>query len=152
MPKIDVAAVLSKSGSGYPGSFADAVRGRSYQNLGDAAGLTQYGVRICRLEPGAWSSQRHWHENEDEFIMMLEGELVLVEDDGEHVMRPGDCAAWKAGTPNGHHLVNRSPERASFLVVGTRAATETAHYPDIDLRYVKDASGGRYTHKDGAPY
>jgi uncharacterized cupin superfamily protein len=152
MPKIDLSAVPAKSGSGYPGGFADPVRGRSYQNLGDYAGLTQYGVRICRLAPGAWSSQRHWHENEDEFLMMLEGELVLVEDDGEHVMRPGDCAAWKAGAPNGHHLINRSAGQAAFLVVGTRSATEVAHYPDIDLRYVKDASGGRYLHKDGTPY
>ncbi len=149
MPKLDLAAIPAVESTGYPGVLAEAVRGRSYQRLTDAAGLTQFGVNICRLKPGAASSIRHWHENEDEFVMMLEGELVLIENEGETMMRPGDCAGFKAGVANGHHFINRSGKDAAFLVVGTRAKYEIAHYPDVDLHFVRDASGSRYTHKDG---
>ncbi len=152
MPKLDLSAIPQRGGTSYPAPFAAAMQGRTYQRLGDAGVLTQFGVNICRLAPGAWSSQRHWHENEDEFVMMLSGELVLVEDDGEHPMCPGDCATFKAGVSNGHHLVNRSGAEAAFLVVGTRAGTEHAHYPDIDLAYAMDAAGRRFTRKDGRPY
>jgi uncharacterized cupin superfamily protein len=152
MPKLDIESILIHGGTFYPAQFAEQVKGRSSRSLGDAAGLTQYGVRICYLEPGAWSSQRHWHEQEDEFVMALTGELVLIDDAGEQPIRPGDCAAFKANDGNGHHLVNRSPEPASFLVVGTRAPVETAHYPDIDLVMSKDESGFRYTRRDGTPY
>jgi uncharacterized cupin superfamily protein len=152
MPKLDLAAIPAVESTGYPGALAEIVRGRSYQRLTGAAGLTQFGVNICRLKPGAASSIRHWHENEDEFVMMLEGELVLIENEGETVMRPGDCAGFKAGVANGHHLINRSGKDAAFLVVGTRATYENAHYPDVDLHFVKDASGSRYTHKDGTAY
>jgi uncharacterized cupin superfamily protein len=152
MPKLDLAAIPFVESTGYPGSLAECVRGRSYQRLTEAAGLTQFGVNICRLQPGAASSIRHWHKNEDEFVMMLEGELILIENEGETVMRPGDCAGFKAGVANGHHLVNRSCKVAALLVIGTRAKYETAHYPDVDLHFVRDASGSRYTHKDGTAY
>jgi len=152
MPKLDLATIASVESTGYPGVLAEAVRGRSYQRLANAAGLTQFGVNICRLQPGAASSIRHWHENEDEFVMMLEGELVLIESEGETIMRPGDCAGFKSGVANGHHFVNRSDRPASFLVVGTRTEFETVHYPDADLLFVRDASGSRYTHKNGTAY
>lgn len=152
MPRIDLSAIPFVDSSSYPAPFREAVRGRSYQRLTQASGLTQFGVNLCRLEPGAASSIRHWHEREDEFVVMLEGELALLEEDGEATMRPGDCAAFPAGAANGHHLVNRSGAPALFLVVGTRSPTERAHYPDVDLVYVKDEAGTRYTHKDGAPY
>jgi uncharacterized cupin superfamily protein len=103
------------------------VEGRSRKRLGRAAGLTHFGVNICTLKPGAASSQRHWHENEDEFVYVLEGEVVLREDGGETVLKPGDAAAWKAGVPNGHCLINRSDRNAVFIEVGTRASTERAH-------------------------
>lgn len=115
-------------------------------------GLTQFGVRICYLDPGAWSSQRHWHEQEDEFVMALTGDLVLIDNAGEQPLRPGECAAFKAGDGNGHKIVNRSSAPGSFLVVGTRSPVDKAHYPDIDLVMNKDADGVRYTHRDGTPY
>jgi len=152
MPKLDLASLPFVESTGYPAALAGVVRGRSYQRLAAAAGLTQFGVNICKLAPGAASSIRHWHETEDEFSMMLEGELVLIENDGETLMRPGDCAGFKAGVPNGHHFVNRTDKPAAFLIIGSRAQTESVHYPDVDLLYVKDAAGGRYTQKNGEPY
>jgi uncharacterized cupin superfamily protein len=152
MPKIDLLAIPAVASTGYPGVLARAVDGRSYQRLTDAAGLTQFGVNICHLLPGAASSIRHWHENEDEFAMVLDGELTLVENEGETILRKGDCAGFKAGVANGHHLINRSNQSAAFLIVGTRAETETAHYPDVDLHFVKDANGSRFTRKDGTSY
>jgi uncharacterized cupin superfamily protein len=152
MPKLDIESIPVRSGTFYPAQYAEQVRGRTSRSLGDAAGLSQYGVRICYLEPGAWSSQRHWHEQEDEFVMILTGALVLIDDAGEQPMRPGDCAGFKAGDGNGHHFVNRSSAPASFLVIGTRAPDETAHYPDIDLVMKRDAESSRYTRRDGTPY
>jgi uncharacterized cupin superfamily protein len=152
MPKIDIAAIPVRERTAYPPRYAAAVKGRLFQALGDAAGLTQFGVSLVRLRPGAWSSQRHWHEQEDEFLLMLEGELVLVEDEGETVMRPGDAAAFKAGVPNGHHLINRSDSDGVFLVVGSRADTERAHYPDADLAYEKIEGRVRYTNRAGRPF
>ena len=152
MPKIDLSALPARSAGSYPEPFAKVVDGRGWQSLGDAAGLTQFGVNLMRLRPGAASSARHWHEQEDEFVYMIEGELVLVEDQGETIVKPGDAAGFKAGVPNGHHLVNRTDRDAVFLVVGTRAHRERCHYSDIDL--VQDLDGDRYqfTHKSGAPY
>src|SRR3954453_17832528 len=118
MSKIDVSAQKWSQGGNYPEPFASAVAGRSWQSLGDAAGLTQFGANLMRIEPGAASSARHWHEAEDEFIYVIDGELVLIEDDGETLMRPGDTAGFKAGLANGHHLVNRSDLDATFLAVG----------------------------------
>jgi uncharacterized cupin superfamily protein len=152
MPKVDMASVPEKGGTGYPAEFAAVVSGRFRKRLGDAGGLTQFGVNLCRLEPGAASSIRHWHHNEDEFVYMLAGEAILLDDAGETILKPGDAATFKSGVANGHSLVNRGEVDAVFLEVGTRAATEIAEYPDIDLRAVKDADGYRFTHKDGTPY
>jgi uncharacterized cupin superfamily protein len=128
------------------------VAGRQRLRLGNAAGLDQFGVNLTTLKPGAWSSQRHWHEAEDELIYVLEGELVLCEDAGEIVLRPGDAAGWKANSGNGHCLINRSGRDAVFLEIGTRSTHERVVYPDIDMRVERDASGSRYLHKSGEPY
>jgi uncharacterized cupin superfamily protein len=152
MPKVDIAKVPLDTSTGYPAPFNKAVEGRMRKRLGRAAGLTQFGVNICTLKPGAASSQRHWHENEDELVYVLEGEVVMCEDGGEIVLKPGDVAAWKAGVPNGHCLINRSGRDAVFIEVGTRAASERAHYSDIDMMVVRDDKGARYTRKNGEPY
>ena len=152
MPKVDIGKIAIDTATGYPPPFNKVVEGRSRKRLGRAAGLTQFGVNLCRLKPGAASSQRHWHENEDEFVYVLEGEVVLREDDGETVLKPGDVAAWKAGVPNGHTLINRSNRDAVFIEVGTRAASERAHYSEIDMMVVRDEKGARYTRKNGEPY
>jgi uncharacterized cupin superfamily protein len=152
MPKIDVSALQVRSGTAYPPPFARIVDGREWQSLGDAVGLTQFGVNLFRLKPGAASSARHWHEQEDEFVYVLEGELVLIEDDGETVVRPGDAAGFKAGVPNGHHLMNRTARDAVFLVVGTRAPRERCHYSEIDLVHDQDGDRYRLTHKSGERY
>lgn len=120
--------------------------------LGEAAGLAQFGVNIEKLLPGGMSSQRHWHENEDEFLYVLSGEVVLVEDDGEHILTEGMAAGWKAGDSNAHHLINRSNEAAYYLIIGTRAVNDTCHYPDIDLHYTRQNVERQFTHKDGTPY
>ena len=114
--------------------------------------MSQFGVNLTRLKPGAASSLRHWHENEDEFVYMLAGELVLIEDDGETIMRPGDCAGFKANVANGHHLVNRTERDALYLEIGTRAPAERAHYPDVDLEFERDETSARILHKNGEPY
>jgi uncharacterized cupin superfamily protein len=128
------------------------VEGRSRKRLARTAGLTQFGVNICTLKPGAASSQRHWHEHEDELVYVLEGEIVLCEDAGETVLKPGDAAAWKAGVANGHCLINRTSREAVFIEVGTRAKLERAHYSDIDMMVVRDEAGFNYTDKNGKPY
>jgi uncharacterized cupin superfamily protein len=152
MPKIDIDKLKVDTYTGYPEPFRQAVLGRERQRLGNAVGLDQFGVNLSRLKPGAASSQRHWHQNEDEFVYVLEGELVLCEDGGETVLRPGDAAGWKAGVPNGHCLINRTSRDAVYLEIGSRAARETATYPDIDMRAERDDKGMRYVHKDGTPY
>jgi uncharacterized cupin superfamily protein len=152
MPRIDIKKIAIDTATGYPPPFNKAVEGRSRKRLARAAGLTHFGVNLCTLKPGAASSQRHWHENEDELVYVLEGEVVLCEDGGETVLKPGDAAGWKAGAPNGHCLINRSNRDAVFIEVGTRAATERAHYSDIDMMVVRDEKGARYTKKNGEPY
>ena len=152
MPKIDLATIAPDTATNYPAPFKNAVEGRARRRLARAAGLTQFGVNICTLKPGAASSQRHWHENEDEFVYMLEGEVVLCKDGGETVLKPGDAAAWKAGVENGHCLINRSNRDAVFLEVGTRATTERAFYSDIDMMVVRDDAGFRYSRKNGDSY
>ncbi|RMF39866.1 MAG: cupin domain-containing protein [Alphaproteobacteria bacterium] len=151
MPKIDIAAIDWAGGSGYPAPFAARIGGRFRKRLGNAGGLDQFGVNLTRLEPGAMSALRHWHESEDEFVYVLEGELVLIEDEGETRLGPGDAAAFRAGIANGHHLVNRSNAPALYLEIGTRAADERAHYPDDDLAVVKEGGRYRFTRKDGTP-
>lgn len=152
MPKLDLATVPVKTGSIYPAPYAAMVAGRSSLRLGDASGLTQFGVNLVMLEPGAMSSLRHWHLNEDEFIMVTEGECVMVQDEGETLMRVGDCAGFPAGSTNGHHFLNRSDRRASFLVIGSKAPREVATYSDVDLRVEMEAGKARFTLKDGTPY
>jgi uncharacterized cupin superfamily protein len=150
MPKVDLSQIEQTNRTGYPPPFSNDVAGRLYRRVGKAMGLKDIGVSHCVLEPGAWSSQRHWHEGIDEFVVMLEGEAVLVEEGAEIVMRPGDCAAFPKDAPNGHHLVNRSDRPCSFLAFDCQYGEGDCHYPDIDLHY--DAESGRMTHKDGTPY
>jgi uncharacterized cupin superfamily protein len=149
MPKIDLTRVPERRGSGYPAPFAQAAQGRIKQALGDAGGLSDFGVNLTRLPPGGWSSQRHWHTGEDEFVYVLSGELVLVTDAGEQPLRAGECAAFPKNLADGHHLINRGSEMAVYLEVGTRSAEDACHYPDIDLHV--DGRRG-FTHKDGTPY
>jgi uncharacterized cupin superfamily protein len=152
MPKVDIAKVPVRSGSFYPDAFKPEHERRHKQALGDAVGLTQFGVNLARIEPGASSALRHWHEREDEFIYMLEGELVLIENDGETVLKAGDAAGFKAGSGNAHKLVNRTDRDAVYFEVGTRAVAERVHYPDVDLVMERDAKSRRYTHRNGEPY
>jgi uncharacterized cupin superfamily protein len=149
MPKIDIAAVPARKGSGYPPPFDAPCAERVRQRLGNAGGLTDFGVNLMHLPPGNWSSQRHWHSHEDEFVHVLEGELTLVEDGGETVLRAGDCAAFAKGVANGHQLVNRSDRECQFVVVG-KPATSDCHYPDVDLHL--DAKTGRFRRKDGSDF
>ena len=148
MPKVDLAAIEQTNRTTYPPPFDQAVKGRHQRRVAKALGLTHFGVNEVVLEPGAWSSQRHWHENEDEFLVMLEGEAVLVEDEGRTPMRAGDLAAWLKGSTNGHHLINESERPCRFIVFGGGACTGGA-YSDIDMLFTAD---GRYTQKDGTPY
>ena len=148
MKKIDKATAPVTEGTRYPEPYDRPCRARSRIRLGDAAGLEQFGVNLCRLPPGAWSSQRHWHTQEDEFVYVVEGVLVLVTDAGEETMRAGDCAGFKASAADGHHFQNRSGSDALILEVGSRHEEDAAHYPDIDLQAIGDA----YLHKDGTPY
>jgi len=151
MSKIDQSKVTVKTGSSYPEPYASMMSKRSYLPLGDAGGLTQFGANITILEPGGISSMRHWHMHEDEFVMVTQGEVVMVTDDGETVMHVGECAAFPAGVENGHHFVNQSDTEARFLVIGTRAARETAYYSDVDMM-VEDIDGvSIFTRKDGSP-
>jgi len=150
MPKIDLAATPGRRGSGYPAPFDAPCAGRVRQRLGNAGGLTDFGVNLMRLPPGGWSSQRHWHSHEDEFVYVLEGELTLVEDAGETRLRAGDCAAFPKGSGDGHHLINRSGADAVYLEVGSRSPADLTTCSDIDLMSAN--ADGRFVHKDGAPY
>jgi uncharacterized cupin superfamily protein len=150
MPRIDLASIEPANRTGYPPPYDKDVAGRWYRRLGEASGLTEIGVSHVVLEPGAWSSQRHWHNGLDEFVVILDGEAVLVEEDGETLLRAGDMASFPKDAPNGHHLVNRSDRPCSFLAIDNRRGEGDCHYPDADLRY--DAARHRYVHKDGSPY
>ena len=151
MPKIDIAKVPWTNFASYPKEFAHAIAGREKRKIGDAVGLTQFGVNIARIKAGGASALRHWHESEDEFIYMLEGELALHEDSGESVLRPGDAAGWKANGGIGHCLINRTDKDALYLEVGTRSNSERVHYPDVDFRMERDDKGRRWMRKSGAP-
>jgi uncharacterized cupin superfamily protein len=152
MPKIDIAALPTDTRTGYPKPFDRAVVGRERKRLGNAVGLDQFGVNLTTLKPGAASALRHWHEQEDEFVYVLAGELTLIEDGGECVLKPGDAAGFKANSGNGHCLVNKNSSDAVYLEIGTRAKHERVDYPDVDLKAVRDDQGFRYTHKNGEPY
>jgi uncharacterized cupin superfamily protein len=143
--------VPAQSIASYPKEFAQVIAGREKRRIGDAAGLTQFGVNISRIKAGSASALRHWHEQEDEFIYMLEGELILKENDGETVLKAGDCAGFKAGSGIAHCLVNRSNRDAVYLEVGTRAKSERVHYPDVDFMMERDERGRRWFRKSGAP-
>ena len=150
MPKIDIDAAPTRFGSAYPPPFDAACLDRRRWKPGDAVGLDQFGVSLLRLSPGVWSSQRHWHTAEDELVYVLEGEVVLVEDGGETVLRAGDCAGFKAGVANGHQIQNRSQAEAVLLEIGTRAPdTDHTDYPDLDMVVGPDEV---YRHRDGTPY
>lgn len=149
MPKIDISKVYQRKGSLYPAPFGEKAARRIKQGLGDAGGLSDFGVNLTQLPPGEWSSQRHWHSAEDEFVYVVAGELALITDDGEEFLRAGDCAAFSKNVVNGHHLINKSDETAIYLEIGTRSGDDVCTYPDIDLHL--DRSAG-FTHKDGTPY
>jgi uncharacterized cupin superfamily protein len=150
MPRIDPASVPARKGSGYPAPFAAPCATRTRRRLGDAGGLRDFGVNLMTLPSGGWSSQRHWHSHEDEFVYVLEGELTLVEDAGETLLRAGDCAAFPKGTGNGHHLQNRAATTATYLEVGSRRPLDLTTCSDIDLK--SSNADGRFVHKDGTPY
>ena len=152
MPKLDPDRVPVKTGSIYPAPYAAMMQGRTSQRLGDAGGLTQFGVNLVTLQPGALSSLRHWHRAEDEFVMVTQGECVLVQDAGESLMRTGDCAAFPAGDPDGHQFINRSDRVARFLVVGSKARVEVATYSDVDLMVEMNNGTARFTYKDGSDF
>ena len=152
MPKIVISKAVVRTKGVYAQPHTSITDGREKAAIGNVAGLTQFGVNLTRLKPGAASALRHWHEQEDEFVYVLEGELVLIEDGGETMLKPGDCAGFKAGVSNGHHLVNKSPRDALYLEIGTRAAAERGHYPDVDLVFERDQNGMRFLHRSGEPY
>lgn len=148
--RIDPAAIEAIVGTLYPSPFDEPCRVRERRRLGDAAGLTQFGVNLLRLPPGAWSSQRHWHSGEDEFVYVVSGEVTLVSDAGPELLRAGDGAGFRANDPDGHCLQNRSAADAVVLEIGTRAASSGAAYSDIDM--IVKPYGGGYAHRDGTPY
>lgn len=150
MPKIDQKSVPVKTGSIYPAPYAEQMAGRSSLRLGDAGGLTQFGANLIILEAGAKSSLRHWHLNEDEFVMVTMGTVTLIDDTGEHKMTVGESAAFPAGDTNGHHFINRTDTEARFLVIGTRAEQEVCTYSDIDLKVDLMKDGYTFTRKDGS--
>jgi uncharacterized cupin superfamily protein len=150
MPKIDTANVPERKGVGYPPPFDQPCAERVRQRLGNAGGLADFGVNLMRLPPGGWSSQRHWHSHEDEFVFVLEGELTLVEDDGETPLRAGECAAFPKNSGNGDHMINKSASMAVYLEVGSRSPDDLTTCSDIDI--MSAAQDGRFVHKDGTPF
>ncbi|HTV90370.1 MAG TPA: cupin domain-containing protein [Stellaceae bacterium] len=147
--RIDANRLEPVVGTLYPAPFDAPCRARERKRLGDAAGLTQFGVNLLRLPPGAWSSQRHWHTKEDEFVYVLSGEVVLVTDAGEETLRPGDSAGFKANDGNGHCLQNRAETPAEVIEIGSRSPEEVAFYSDIDMMA---KAGAGYARRDGTPY
>ncbi len=149
MPKLDFSAIPQTNATGYPAEFADVIKQRWYRRLAPVAGLSDFGASHVVLQPGAWSSQRHWHEGEDELVVMLSGEAVLVDDTGETTMRAGDVAAFPKNDGNGHVLQNRSDAPCTFVAIG-RPQTTGCHYPDIDMHLFADV--GEQRRKDGSPF
>ena len=148
MPKIDLEAIPQSNATGYPAPFDAAVEGRWWRRLAPAAGLTDFGASHVVLKPGAWSSQRHWHRDEDELLVMIAGEAVLVEDNGRTVIRPGNVVAWAKGIENGHHLINESANDCVFVCISGGDRDGGGAYSDIDMTFSADG----YFHKDGTPY
>jgi len=152
-PALDPSTVTARTSSAYPTeAFRRVVTGRSKRALGDALGLTTFGVNLTTLASGAASALRHWHRRQDEFVFVLEGELTLVTDEGEQVLGPGTCAGFPGGVPNGHHFVNRTSTPATYLEIGDRLPGDAAEYPDDDLRVRATSAGPKYSHKDDGPY
>jgi uncharacterized cupin superfamily protein len=149
--RVDLNNVPVIAGCGYPAPFDKPCAARIRQRLGEAAGLSDFGVNLMRLPPGTWSSQRHWHAAEDEFVFIVEGEVVLISDSGEEILRAGDSAGFKAGVKDGHHLQNRSAQVAVVLEIGSRKPEDEGEYSDIDMRFLR-AGAGNFAHKDGTPY
>ncbi len=149
MPKLDLDSIEAINRTGYPPPYDAPMAKRHYRKIAPVTGIEDFGVSHVVLEPGGISSQRHWHEGEDELVVMLAGEAVLIEDEGETAMGPGDLALFLKGVANGHHLVNRSDAPCTFVAIGKAAASD-CHYPDIDLHL--DGPSQSYTHKDGSAY
>ena len=150
MKKIDLATIPLEAPSPYPAPFNAPCEGQRSQRLARTQGLNRFGVNRTVIPPGGWSSQRHWHSHEDEFVWVLEGELTLVTDAGEEVLRAGDSAAFKAGDPDGHHLINRSGRPAVVLEIGNSDGQDRCTYSDIDM--IVGPGPGGYRHRDGTPY
>lgn len=150
MPKIDVDVVPARRGCPYPEPFDKPCAGRVRKRLGEAGGLGDFGVNLTTLPPGGWSSQRHWHSREDEFVYVIEGELTLIEDGGETVLKAGDCAAFPKGTGNGHHMINRSTTTAVYLEIGSRDWGDLTTCSDVDM--MSSNADGRFVRKTGEPY
>jgi uncharacterized cupin superfamily protein len=152
LPAADPASVHVRTGSTLPEQFRNAIAGRRKRRIGDAVGIKQFGVNLVELGPGDMSSQRHWHEVEDEFVFVLDGELTLITDEGEQILTAGLCAGFPAGKASGHHMINRSARPARYLEVGTRVKNDVVHYADIDLhlKVVDDAE--HWTDKKGRPH
>ena len=148
MSKLDLDTIPQTNATGYPAEYAGVVQGRWYRRLAPPGGLSEFGVSHVTLKPGAWSSQRHWHAGEDEFVVMLSGEAVLVDDSGEAMMRAGDCASFPKGDGNGHVLQNRSDAECVFIAVG-RPSGSDCHYPDIDMHL---PAGKGFMRKDGSAF
>jgi uncharacterized cupin superfamily protein len=152
LPALDPQTVAESRGSGYPEPFRSRMGDRAKRKLGDACGLTKFGVNLVTLGPGGQSALRHWHTLEDEFVYMLSGEVVLVTGEGEQVLTAGMCAGYPAGSKNAHHFVNRSSAPARYLEIGNRTEGDNAFYPDDDLMWVEDENGVHSAHKDGRSY
>jgi len=152
LPALEPASIAPRTGTSYPKEHREQVERRSKRALGDALGLTHYGVNLVELEPGAWSSQRHWHSAEDEFMVVVSGELTLITDAGRQVLGAGMVAGFPAGTADGHHLVNESGQLAVYLEVGDRSDDDEVRYPDIDMVLTRRSEGRVYRHNDGRPY
>ncbi|MGH6902364.1 MAG: cupin domain-containing protein [Geminicoccaceae bacterium] len=152
-PALDPQTVPARVGSSYPAPFRAVVEAREKRPLGDALGLSQFGVNLVQLPPGCWSSQRHWHTHEDEFVYVLEGELTLVTDAGEQLLRPGTAAGFPAGRADGHHLINRTDRPATYLEVGTRRDdVDEVDYSDIDMAVRHRDGAQMFVRKSGEPY
>ena len=149
---VAAATIPSRRGSNYPQPFSERCAGRQKRALGDAFGLADYGVNRVTLPPGTWSSQRHWHSDEDELVYVLEGNPTLVTDEGRMPLAPGMCAGFQAGVANGHHLVNDTERSVVYLEVGSRRTGDDVDYPDIDMQIRGRGLGGGYLHRDGTPY
>ena len=148
MPKVDLESIEQVNRTGYPPPFDKAVAGRWQRRLAPSTGLSDFGVSHVVLKPGAWSSQRHWHDGEDELVVMLSGTAVLVEDDGETGVKAGDILAWPKGSTNGHHLINRSDEPCAFVAISAGPRTGGG-YSDIDMVFTDDS---RFCRRDGSEY